>query len=550
VIRIAGTSTRQLVTRYALPARGLLLWLAIGAALIPSFASNNEVSAHPASTVNPIYFGLMYPNSPDVNSLSAIGSQVGKQASLDLWYESWELNGQLQAFPTGQMEAIREHGSIPVLAWEPDNYPLGANQPQFSLASIINGAWDTFLRQYAAEVKAWGHPFFLRYASEMNANWVSWSEVNSGNSAGQFVTAWRHVHDIFTSVGATNVTWVWCPNIEKGAVTPIAELYPGNAYVDWAGIDGYNFGFFYQGATWQTFSDVFSPTYSDLLSIIPPGMPILVGETGTVESGALKPAWITDALSTQLPYNFPRIRAFIWFDSVDGNYNMRIDTSAQSLAAFQQAIASNTYESNYYSNLNEMPILPPGEVAAQPATPTPTATPLPPVSIPTTSDKTTPLISESYSAGPSPGTVRVINAQFDTPVPKAALVYQTGVTMETDPEGSAPMPQHLPKPVLTMVVVGIIVVHTKLALNPERGYQLQIDLQAGTVEHILVRLFSSPVNLLPLIIQAGLLVLMVAIMIGTGIRGLFRRRRRKVTGPPSGELPRFPPREEPIFVPR
>jgi hypothetical protein len=547
VIRIAGTSTRQLVTRYALPARGLLLWLAIGAALIPTFASHQAL-AHPSVSVNPLYFGLMYPNSPDINSLSTIENQIGKGTSLLLFYESWEYNNQLQAFPTGQMEAIRKHGSIPVLAWEPDDYPLGANQPQFSLASIINGTWDTFLRQYAVEAKAWGHPFFLRYASEMNGKWTSWSEFNSGNSAGQYARAWRHVHDIFTSVGATNATWVWCPQFEDVPyTTPIEELYPGNAYVDWAGIDGYNFSIDLNGTPWMSFSQIFRATYDHLLNFLPPSMPIMIGETGSVEDGGSKAGWITDALTAQLPANYPRIKGFIWFDSIDQNLNMGVDTSSQSLAAFRTAVASDNYESNNYSNLNEMPILAPNQVAAPPP-----ATPTPPVVIPATSDKATPLISESYSAGPSPGTVRVINAQFDTPVPKAALVYQNGITMETNSQGSAPMPPHYLKPVLTLVVVGIIVIHTKLALNPQRGYQLQIDLRAGTIEHILVRLFSTPVNLLPLIIQAVLLVPMLAILIGSGIRMLMRRRRRNATNSPRRELPRFPRREqeEPTFVPR
>jgi hypothetical protein len=159
-------------------------------------------------------------------------------------------------------------------------------------------------------------------------------------------------------------------------------------------------------------------------------------------------------------------------------------------------------------------------------------------------------MSESYSAGPPLGTVRVIDARFDTPVPKAALVYQNGTTMETNSQGSAPMPPHNLNPVLIMVVVGIVVVHTKLAMNPQQGYQIQVDLQAGTIQHILVRLFSAPQNLLPLIIQAGLLAPMLAIVIGSGIRMLMRRKRRKTPDQPDVELPRFPRQEEPIFEPQ
>ena len=60
-----------------------------------------------------------------------------------------------------------------------------------------------------------GHPFFLRWGHEMNSDRFPWSEDANGNRRGEFVQAWRHIHDIFTSVGASNVSWVWCPNVES-----------------------------------------------------------------------------------------------------------------------------------------------------------------------------------------------------------------------------------------------------------------------------------------------------------------------------------------------
>jgi len=292
-----------------------------------------------------------------------------------MWYQSWEQLGQMQSFPTAQMEAVREHGSVPMLAWQPDAYPGPGNQPAFSLAKIANGAWDSYLRQYASEVKAWGHPFFLRFAAEMNGSWTPWFEGNSGNSAGQFVLAWRHVHNIFTSVGATNATWVWCPNTENAYTTPLEDLYPGNAYVDWAGLDGYNFSVdLPSGVPWESFSTIFSQTYQHILRLIPPTMPMMIGETGTVEDGGSKAAWITDALSTQLPKNYPRINALVWFEDNDGTINLRFDTSPSALAAFQKAIAASTYQANNYSTLDQSPIPAPEDVVL-PSPPTPPLTP-------------------------------------------------------------------------------------------------------------------------------------------------------------------------------
>ena len=68
---------------------------------------------------------------------------------------------------------------------------------------MISGKYDSYIPQNVAEdARDWGHPFFLRFDWEMNGNWFPWSEGVNGNQSGEFVAAWRHVHDIFTSVGA------------------------------------------------------------------------------------------------------------------------------------------------------------------------------------------------------------------------------------------------------------------------------------------------------------------------------------------------------------
>ena len=108
---------------------------------------------------------------------------------------------------------------------------------------MIEGHHDAYIREFAEAAKAWGHPFFLRFNWEMNGNWFPWSEGVNGNQPGEYVAAWRHVHDIFTQVGATNATWVWCPNVDPASkLHDLASLYPGDAYVDWTGLDGYNWG--------------------------------------------------------------------------------------------------------------------------------------------------------------------------------------------------------------------------------------------------------------------------------------------------------------------
>ena len=161
------------------------------------------------------------------------------------------------------MNNVRNNGSIPMVTWEPWNYTQGIKQSDYSLQNIISGHFDAYITQWALASKAWGYPYFLRFAQEMNGNWYPWSEQVNGNSPGQFARAWQHVHNIFTNLGVTNVTWVWSPNVLYNGSTSLSELYPGSNYVDWIGMDGDNWSTV-QGHRWQTASQVFQQTYLDI----------------------------------------------------------------------------------------------------------------------------------------------------------------------------------------------------------------------------------------------------------------------------------------------
>ncbi|HSX39034.1 MAG TPA: glycosyl hydrolase, partial [Candidatus Saccharimonadales bacterium] len=192
---------------------------------------------------------------------------AGKKISILHFGEAWHWtsqtgyagigDGYFQKFYSGNFQTIRNHGAIPLIDWS--SADLRANpyetQSEYTLAKITSGTYDTYIHQWATDAKAWGKPFFLRFDWEMNGNWYPWSELKNTNTSGQYVAMWRHVHDIFTSVGATNVSWVWCPNIsstDTSVSIPIGNLYPGDAYVDWTCLDGYN-----KDSGYKTFEQVF-----------------------------------------------------------------------------------------------------------------------------------------------------------------------------------------------------------------------------------------------------------------------------------------------------
>ena len=113
--------------------------------------------------------------------------------------------------PVSRLDAVTRRGATPQITWEPWDAGGTANQPMYSLARINAGAYDAYIRASASAAAAYGKPFQIRFAHEMNAGWTSWGAGVNSNTGNQYVTAWRRVVAIFRARGATNVSWVWAP---------------------------------------------------------------------------------------------------------------------------------------------------------------------------------------------------------------------------------------------------------------------------------------------------------------------------------------------------
>jgi hypothetical protein len=262
-------------------------------------------------------------------------------------------------FPTPAMENARRYGAIPFLSWASTTSPESLDKPELQLSDLAAGRYDDYIRQYAAAAKAWGHPFFLRFNWEMNGFWFPWSEGVNGNRPGQFVAAWRHVHDIFTAAGATNATWVWCPNVNiTGELQNLKPLYPGSSYVDWTCLDGFNWGKRHGSPGWLSFDQIFRKTYQQIVKLAP-SKPMVIGETATTNRGGDPAHWISDALR-RIRTGYRKVRGLIWFDVNDRGTNWPIETSSQKVRnAFRRGIRNPAYSPNLYANLPFGPVQPP-----------------------------------------------------------------------------------------------------------------------------------------------------------------------------------------------
>ena len=149
--------------------------------------------------------------------------------------------------------------------------------------------------------------------------------------------AYRRVHDLVVRPGAKNVIWVWCPN--SGSVPaqdwndPLAA-YPGDNYVDWIAVDGYDF----DGNA--SFADLFSNIYNEILQKF--DKPIYIGEFATGRTESDKAAWLKD-MHASLTSQFPGIKGIVYF-SVKKERDWRLDDSPESLAGARVVLSQPFYK--------------------------------------------------------------------------------------------------------------------------------------------------------------------------------------------------------------
>lgn len=263
--------------------------------------------------------------------LDEVAAVAGETPSIILSYKDF-----LQAPPLAELDAVNARGATPLLTWEPWAWGGGVDQAAYALDRITLGDHDARLREWGQALAAWGKPVMLRFAHEMNGNWYPWAEGVNGNQAGDYIAAWRHVHDVVAATGAANVQWVWSPNVPYFGSTDLAGLYPGAAYVDIVALDGYNWGTSQTWSSWVSPQNLFGPGIAQLRTLAP-GKPVLIAEVASSELGGSKAAWNTDLvsyLSAQAD-----VLGFVWFH-LQKETDWRVNSSDSSAGAFKSALAA------------------------------------------------------------------------------------------------------------------------------------------------------------------------------------------------------------------
>lgn len=260
-------------------------------------------------------------------------------------YVDWSTN--FSSIQNTFMSAIYNNGSEAIITWEP--WGLSNND-------ISQGRKDSYIRQMASDMKAFNKEIYISLMHEANGNWYDWAIGDSNvNNNQTYIAAYRHVVDIFRQVGANKVKFIWNINAgSSGAGTSFTGHYPGDAYVDYVAIDGYNWGNTQSwGSTWQSFDSIFASPYQALSSI---NKPIFITEFSCTEKGGNKAQWITETFNT-IRAKYPRIKLVSWFGE-NKEQDWRINSSSAALAAFRAALKGGT---------SSVPSPSPSQVVQQPS---------------------------------------------------------------------------------------------------------------------------------------------------------------------------------------
>ena len=196
------------------------------------------------------------------------------------------------------------------------------------LKDITSGSADKLIARAARRMAERGRPTLLRWGWDMNRDFYKWGGPANNRDSKQYVTAYRRIHGIFADEGADNVSWVWSPNWNShpdASWNTYQNYYPGDEYVDWAGVSGY--------AQAQSPGEIFDAFYATYAS----RKPIMITEVSAVDrGGTTKPDWI--ASFRQWVKQHPAVGAVAWFDTdthPGSKEKWRVDSTAAALAAYR-----------------------------------------------------------------------------------------------------------------------------------------------------------------------------------------------------------------------
>ena len=219
-----------------------------------------------------------------------------------------------------------------IVSWMPDKGKDGVAGKKYSLSAVAKGSFDPGLRALGAQLRTLRKSAIVRPMPEPNTPWYAWSGSVKGNSAADYVKAWKHVRSVLRKADP-KVRLLWAPyarSVPDTAQNTIASYFPGAKYIDLVGASGANFGTT-KGLAWSTPSELFATAYTTIEGLAK--KPFWITETGSTATGGDQRGWI-QSLGT-LRTTMPRLAGVVWFDVKDPSGDFRLRATPAATSAFK-----------------------------------------------------------------------------------------------------------------------------------------------------------------------------------------------------------------------
>jgi beta-mannanase len=222
-------------------------------------------------------------------------------------------------------------------------------------AKVAAGEQDKRINAWADYVKAtYNDKFFLALHHEPE-NDVQTS-IASGMTGKDYAAMYRRVITMLRAKGVDNAINVvaYMGNEKWMAQSWWADIYPGDEYVDWIGLDSYvsvEKGYYHYG----TFGDLLNrrpsgggTSWIDWATTAHPTKPIMIAEWGMYHRTSVKVDKAA-AFNTVLPEldAHPQIKAIVYFDTKsddEGDRDISVDSTPASLDAFRALAANDKFK--------------------------------------------------------------------------------------------------------------------------------------------------------------------------------------------------------------
>jgi hypothetical protein len=277
-----------------------------------------------AQTLLGVYFGNQ---GWKMEQVRAMEEWQGKKHAVVNLFTDWTNSTKVMNNLFGQqLPDIWNNGNVPMITWEPFT---GARTPSDIEVKIAAGQYDAYVSAWAGRLKTFlsgpdgvfgngdDRRVYLRLAHEMNGDWYPWGAAMGGNSPADYVAMWTRVVGAFRGLGlySGHVQWVWCVNSDDVGGFTAESYFPGEGYVDWVAVDGYNWGASQSWSSWRTPAECYAAMLSRVraLSDRPVGLTEFASTSSTAAGGSVpaKSQWITDVFEWALQNG---IKMVCWFN--------------------------------------------------------------------------------------------------------------------------------------------------------------------------------------------------------------------------------------------